>query len=106
MQVNFFGGTFLIKHRLINKSQNEFLKATPCLTNLLCSLDSITKWIDKSSPVGIVYLDFQKTFDKVAHRRLFMKLWRYDSGDKMENWVENCLEDRKQKVLADGSVSD
>ena len=35
-----------------------------CLTNLLCFLEDISKWIDDVSPVGVVYLDFQKAFDK------------------------------------------
>ena len=35
-----------------------------CLTNMLCFLEEITKWIDVGSPVDIIYLDFQKA-DKV-----------------------------------------
>ena len=34
---------FLVKHKLINTSQHEFLKARSCLTNLLCFVDEITK---------------------------------------------------------------
>ena len=37
---------FLIKHKLINPSQHGFLKAKSCLTNLLCFLEEITKWVD------------------------------------------------------------
>ena len=36
---------FLVKHKLINTSQHRFLKARSCLTNLLCFLEEITKWI-------------------------------------------------------------
>ena len=36
--------------------------------------EEITKWIDEGSPVGIIYLDFQKAFDKVSHQRLLLKL--------------------------------
>ena len=36
---------FLIKHKLINPSQHGFLKARSCLTNLLCYLEEITKWV-------------------------------------------------------------
>ena len=65
---------FLVKHKLINTSQHGFLKARSCLTNLLCFLEEITKWVDDGSPVGVVYLDFQKAFDKVPHQRLLLKL--------------------------------
>ena len=41
-----------------------------CLTNMSCFLEEITKWIDEGSLVDIFYLDFQKAFDKVPHKRL------------------------------------
>ena len=63
---------FLIKHKLINPSRHGFLKARSCLTNLLCFLEEITKWVDDGSPVDVIYLDFQKAFDKVPHQRLII----------------------------------
>ena len=65
---------FLVKHELINASQHRFLKARSCQTNLFCFLEEITKWVDDGSPVDVVYLNFQKVFDKVPHQRLFLKL--------------------------------
>ena len=65
---------FLIKHILINPSQHGFLKARSCLTNVLCFFEEITKWVDEGSPVEVIYLDFQKAFDKVPHQRLILKL--------------------------------
>ena len=64
----------LIKHKLINPSQHGFLKAKSCLTNLLCFLEEIPKWVDDGSPVDVIYLYFQKAFDKVPHQRLISKL--------------------------------
>ena len=58
---------FLVKHKLINPSQHGFLKARSCLTNLLWFFEEITKWVDEGSPVDVIYLDFQKAFDKVLH---------------------------------------
>ena len=65
---------FLIKHTLINPSQHGFLKARSCVINLLCFFEEITKWVDEGSPVNVIYLDFQKAFDKVPHQRLILKL--------------------------------
>ena len=61
---------FLVKQELINKYQHEFLTARSrlSLTNLLCFLEEITKWVDGGSPVDVVYLDFQKAFDKVPSK--------------------------------------
>ena len=40
---------FLVKHKIVNTSQHGFLKARSCLTNRLCFLEEITKWIDDGS---------------------------------------------------------
>ena len=79
---------FLIKHKLINPSQHGFLKARSCLTNLLCFFEEITKWVDEGSPVDVIYLDFQKAFDKVPHQRLILKLKSHGMGNSIINWIE------------------
>ena len=96
---------FPIKHKLINPSQHGFLKAKSCLTNLLCFLEEIAKWVDDGSPVDVIYLDFQKAFDKVPHQRLTRKLKSHDMGNSIINWVEQWLTDRRQRVVVDGEVS-
>ena len=83
---------FLIKHK-------------SCLTNLLCFLEEITKWVDDGSPVDVIYLDFQKAFDKVPHQRLIRKLKSHGMGNSIINWVEQWLTDRRQRVVVDGEVS-
>ena len=96
---------FLVKHKLLNSSQHGFLKARSCLTNMLCFLEEITKWIDVGSPVDIIYLDFQKGFDKVPHQRLLLKLKAHCIGDSITDWIEQWLTDRRQRVVVDGEVS-
>ena len=96
---------FLVKHNLFNSSQHGFLKARSCLTNMLCFLEEITKWIDVGSPVDIIYLDFQKAFDKVPHQRLLLKLKAHGIGDSITDWIEQWLTDRRQRVVVDGEVS-
>ena len=96
---------FLVKHKLLNSSQHGFLKARSCLTNMLCFLEEITKWIDMGSPVDIIYLDFQKAFDKVPHQRLLLKLKAHGIGDSITDWIEQWLTDRRQRVVVDGEVS-
>ena len=96
---------FLVKHKLLNSSQHGFFKARSCLTNMLCFLEEITKWIDVGSPVDIIYLDFQKAFDKVPHQRLLLKLKAHGIGDSITDWIEQWLTDRRQRVVVDGEVS-
>ena len=96
---------FLVKHKLINPSQHGFLKARSCLTNLLCFFEEITKWVDDGSPVDVIYLDFQKAFDKVPHQRLILKLKSHGMGNSILNWIEQWLTDRRQRLVVDGEVS-
>ena len=55
---------FLVKNKLINPSQPGFLKARSCLTNMLCFLEDVTKWVDEGSPVDIIFLDLKKPLTK------------------------------------------
>ena len=96
---------FLLKHKLVNPSQHGFQKARSCLTNLLCFFKEITKWVDEGSPVDIIYLDFQKAFDKVPHQRLMLKLKSHGMGNSIINWIEQWITDRRQRVVVDGEVS-
>ena len=95
---------FLVKHKLINPSQHGFLKARSCLTNLFF-FEEITKWVDEGSPVDVIYLDFQKAFDKVPHQRRILKLKSHGMGNSIINWIEQWLTDRRQRVVVDGEVS-
>ena len=96
---------FLVKYKLINTSQHGFIKARSCLTNLLCFFEEIIKCVDDVSPVDVVYLDFQKAFDKVPHQRLLLKLKAHGMGNDVINWIEKWLTHRRQRVIVDGEIS-
>ena len=72
---------------------------------MLCFFEEITKWVDGGSPVDVIYLDFQKTFDKVPHQRLILKLKSHGMGNSIINWIEQWLSDRRQWVVVDVEVS-
>ena len=61
--------------------------------------------MDEGSPVDVIYLDFQKAFDKVPHQRIILKLKLHGMGNSIINWIEHWLTDRKQMVVVDGEVS-
>ena len=96
---------FLGKHQLINTSQHGFLIARSHLTNLLCFLEEITKWVNDGSTVDVVYLDFQKAFDKVPYQRLLLKLKAHGIGNDVISWMEQWLTHRRQIVIVDGVLS-
>ena len=65
----------------------------------------ITKWLDEGSPVDIIYLDFQKAFDKVPNQSLLLKLKANGIGGSIIDWIEQWLTDRRHRVVVVGEVS-
>ena len=68
-------------------------------------MEHISKWADDGSPVDVIYLDFQKAFDKVPHQRLLIKLKSHGMGESVVNWVRDWLSGRKQRVVVEGDES-
>jgi len=54
----------------------------------------------------VIYLDFQKAFDTVPHKRLMMKINAMGiTGDEFD-WIGDWLNDRQQRVILLGSHSE
>ena len=82
------------EYKLIKESQHGFLKRRSCLTNLLEFLEFVTNYIDQGYPIDVIYLDFQKAFDKVPHKRLMMKINALGITGEVFNWITDWLKDR------------
>ncbi len=59
---------------------------------------------ENTEPLDIVYLDFQKAFDKVPHNKLMFKVKQLEIKGKVHNWIENWLSNRKQRVVINGTA--
>ena len=77
-----------------------------CQTNLIEYLSTLTKLVDEGYSVDVIYLDFAKTFDKVPHRRLLLKLEANGISGKVLHWIQSWLTGRLQRVVLNSSVSD
>ena len=53
---------------------------------------------------NVIYLDFQKAFDKILHQRLILKIKSHGIGNSIINWIELWITDR-QMVVVGGEVS-
>uniref|UniRef100_A0A8C3FHN3 Reverse transcriptase domain-containing protein n=1 Tax=Chrysemys picta bellii TaxID=8478 RepID=A0A8C3FHN3_CHRPI len=91
------------EHNLLGKSQHGFCKGKLCLLEFC---EGVNKHVDKGDPVDVVYLDFQKAFDKVPHQRLLRKLNSHGRRGKTLSWIENWLKDREQRVGINGKFSE
>ena len=67
----------LIDNDMLALEQFGFCKGRSCSTQLLVTLNDWFLNIDQSTPVDSIYLDFNKAFDCVPHRRLMSKLHSY-----------------------------
>ena len=52
--------------------------------------EEITKRVDDGSPVDVIYLDFQKAFDKVPHQRIIIKLKSHGMGNS-DNQMDRAM---------------
>jgi ribonucleases P/MRP protein subunit RPP40 len=76
------------------------------LSNLLICHESIIDMLDKGSSVDVIYLDLQKAFDKVPHDILMHKIRNIGIIGKIGDWIEEWLNNRKQRVVINGSKSE
>ena len=53
----------------------------------------------------MIYLDFNKAFDKVSHTRLLHKIESHSVSGNVAAWIGEWLCDRKQQVVLNGKFS-
>jgi len=63
----------------------------------------LTNFIDQGYPIDVTYLDIQKAFDRVPHKRLMMKINAMGITGDIINLIEDWLNNRQQKVVLLGS---
>ena len=95
----------LSKSELISHDQHGFVKGRSCTTQLLEVLDVWTKVLDEGGRIDVIYMDFQKAFDTVPHRRLIHKVKAHGIGGHLLGWLKDFLADREQRVVVNGTRS-
>ncbi len=90
---------------LCYRQQHGFQPKKSCLSNLLDCVDTVYDILDKDGSVDILYLDFQKAFDTVSHKKLLMKLKWYGVSGRTLKVIENFLSDREFRVRVGSSFS-
>ena len=65
----------------------------------------MTRLVDEGFGVDVVYLDYQKAFDTVPHKRLIKKLQGYGIGGNVLAWISELLSNRTQRVSVNNSLS-
>ena len=93
------------KYKLIKGSQLGFTKGSSCSTNVIEFYEAVSGWVDEGKVVDIVYRDFNKSFDKVSHRRLLAKVRACGVAGQVDDWIANWLSGGKQRVAVSVRMS-
>ena len=68
-------------------------------------MDILTTSLDQGVPVDIVYMDLQKAFDTVLHKRLLYKIEYCGITGNLLRWISRFLSNRRQCVVLNGKSS-
>ena len=98
----------LTTHHLITKNQSEFRPGDSTTNQLIDLVDEIRQAFDstKSLEVRAVFLDISKAFGKVWHDGLIFKTRQNGIAGKLTKLLQNCLSNRKQRVVLNGFSTD
>ncbi|KER27445.1 hypothetical protein T265_05485 [Opisthorchis viverrini] len=88
----------LSSSNLISPVQHGILPHRSRVTNMLVFVDSSTQAKDEGPISDVIFFDFSKAFDKVAHVPLLHKLESYGIQGKILRWIKAFLSDRSFRV--------
>lgn len=96
----------LTTNLLRDDNQHGFTVRKSTESNLLEALNIWTDALSHDIPIDIIYLDYEKAFDKVPHQRLVKQLDAYGITSDVLGWISNFLSDRTQQVVINGACSE
>ena len=92
-------------HKILTNLQHGFRSGRSCETQLITTTHDLLSSFNSKSQIDVAILDFSKAFDTVPHAGLLGKLEHYGIDSKILLWITNFLNNRKQRVVVDGSFS-
>ena len=97
---------YMSANKLFTKRQYGFMSGRSTSLQLIRVLEEWTEALDRGQQVHCIYMDYQKAFDTVPHKRLLSKIKSYGVGDELNKWIQDFLTDREQYVDVLGEGSD
>jgi len=97
---------YLNLHNLLTESQSGFRPMYSTETTLLETTNEWLRNIDNNKLNGVIFLDLKKAFDTMNHSILLQKLISYGVTSTTLDWFNSYLDERKQKTIIDGVMSD
>ena len=105
--INLYNEIFslFIENDLISQNKSDFEPVDTCTNQLLSITLEIFKSFDDGSEVRGVFLDISKTFDKVWHEGLLLKLRLKRISGNLLKFMEDFLEIRYHRIVLNWQVS-
>lgn len=93
--------------RVIGSDQFAYKEGHNSTMALIKCQHAWLKWLDSDAKyVRVLSFDFSKAFDSVPHDILCEKIKKLPINPYVVNWIISFLEDRKQRVVVDGIVTE
>ena len=90
---------------ILDPDQHGFRQGLSTETQLIAAIHDWASTIQAKGQTDVVFLDFSKAFDSVPHQRLLKKLRFYGVDGKLNRLIGSLLQDRRQRVVVNGSKS-
>ena len=91
-------------------AQHGFRPGRSCETQLINTVEHLARSVNDRNQTDVLILDFSKAFDKVAHKRLLLKLEYYGIRGLVlawiNSWIKAWLIRRTQQVALEGEFSE
>ena len=97
--------SYLKENKLFSEQQFGFIGGRSMVLQLLHVFDKWTGIIDRGGTIDCIYMDFQKAFDKVSHKRLLSKIESYGISGDLTRWIKAFLSGRSHRVRINGCLS-
>ena len=96
---------YLHTNNILTSVQSGFIPGDSTINQLLYLYNYICSALDAGKEIRIIFCDISKAFDRVWHKGLLFKLKQAGISGKLQDWFQNYLNNRKQRVCVDGSTS-
>ena len=93
------------RNNILTDCQHVFRKRRSRETQLILTINDLSRGLNDKQQIDAILLDFSKAFDRVPHQRLLLKLKHYGVRGNILSWIEDFLSARTQEVIIEGSKS-
>uniref|UniRef100_A0A1I8B4I5 Reverse transcriptase domain-containing protein n=1 Tax=Meloidogyne hapla TaxID=6305 RepID=A0A1I8B4I5_MELHA len=95
----------VLENNLFSQYQFGFIPKRSTTTQMILTLNKWYEGLINKENIDVIYVDFQKAFDKVPISYLLDKLYLYGIRGKIHKWIKNFLHNRTFSVRINDETS-